>query len=69
MRAAPSGPAAGFIITGFLGGFTTFSAFSLDVFRLVDAGQYVMAGVYVIGTVMACLVAVFAGIALMRSFI
>ena len=33
-----------FLITGFLGGFTTFSAFSLDTMRLLDAGRLAAAG-------------------------
>ena len=35
-----------FILVGFLGGFTTFSAFSLDFFRLVNSGNYLLAFTY-----------------------
>jgi len=40
-----------FVMTGILGGFTTFSAFSLDTLRLVEAGRIAAAGSYVIGSV------------------
>ena len=40
-------PAAPFLIAGVLGGFTTFSAFSLDTLRLVEAGRGTLATLYV----------------------
>jgi CrcB protein len=39
-------PLAPFLMTGVLGGFTTFSAFSLDVLRLVESGRFGMAAIY-----------------------
>ena len=42
---------APFLITGVLGGFTTFSAFSLDALRLVDGGRFGAALLYVGGSV------------------
>jgi fluoride exporter len=54
-----------FMTTGFLGGFTTFSAFSLDVFRLLNGGQAGSAGLYVLTSVGLSIIAVFAGFALM----
>ena len=56
------------IVTGFLGGFTTFSAFSLDVISLFERGAVVQAGVYVASSILFSLIAVFAGLALVRSF-
>ena len=50
-----------FLITGFLGGFTTFSAFSLDFFKLIEAGQIMMAIFYILISVVFSLLAVFAG--------
>ncbi|HKS26328.1 MAG TPA: fluoride efflux transporter CrcB [Pyrinomonadaceae bacterium] len=58
-----------FITTGILGGFTTFSAFSLDAAVLWERGQSVSAALYVIGSVAAAIIAVFAGLALMRSLL
>ena len=55
------------VMTGFLGGFTTFSAYSLDTLRLVEQGDVALAAAYVVGTVCVCLVAVFAGVALGRG--
>ena len=55
------------LITGVLGGFTTFSAFSLDALRLWEGGQGVQAGVYVAGSVILSLMAVGAGAALARG--
>ncbi len=56
-----------FLTTGILGGFTTFSAFSLDFALLVERKAYVAAGAYAAGSVLLSLAAVFAGLALVRS--
>ncbi len=50
-----------FLIIGVLGGFTTFSAFSLDFFRLMSAGQHLQAFAYVTLSVSVALLAVFCG--------
>ena len=50
-----------FLIAGFLGGFTTFSAFSLDVFRLTTVGQYLQASAYVVSSVLLAIIALFFG--------
>tara|TARA_B100000780_G_scaffold7373_1_gene5527 strand:+ start:264 stop:617 length:354 start_codon:yes stop_codon:yes gene_type:complete len=56
-----------FAMTGVLGGFTTFSAFSLDTFKLIEQGRMLFAGGYVLASVALSLVAVFGGILLMRG--
>ncbi len=56
-----------FLATGILGGFTTFSAFSLDAVLLWERGQAVLAGTYVIGSVVLSLAALIGGLAMMRS--
>jgi fluoride exporter len=56
-----------FLTTGFLGGFTTFSAFSLDAMRLVHGGQMGSAASYVLASVALSIVAVFVGYSLMRT--
>ena len=55
-----------FLTTGFLGGFTTFSAFSLDALTLWERGAAVEAGLYVGGSVIASLIAAAAGLMISR---
>lgn len=56
-----------FAATGVLGGYTTFSAFSLDFALLWERGETLAAAGYVLGSVGLSLVAVFAGLALVRA--
>jgi CrcB protein len=56
-----------FLTTGILGGFTTFSALSLDVAALYERGEPMLAVGYIAASVVLSLVGVFAGLALMRS--
>ncbi len=51
---------------GVLGGFTTFSAYSLETLRLIERGDNTGAAAYAIGSVLAGLAAVAIGIALAR---
>ena len=55
------------LMTGLLGGFTTFSAFSLDTLKLVEAGQPLQAAAYILGSVALSLIAVALGVALARG--
>jgi CrcB protein len=55
------------VVAGFLGGFTTFSAFSLDAMKLWEGGQAMQAGAYVAASVILSLAAVALGAALARS--
>ena len=55
-----------FFTTGILGGFTTFSAFSLDAALLYERGAFGPFAAYVIGTVAASILALFAGLAVFR---
>ena len=55
-----------FLTTGVLGGFTTFSAFSLDAALLYERGAWGPLAFYVIGSVVISLLALFAGLALFR---
>jgi len=57
-----------FLITGVLGGFTTFSAFSLEVGLLMERGQLGAAAGYVLASVVASIGAMFAGMYLVRNF-
>ena len=56
-----------FFTTGVLGGFTTFSAFSLDAALLYERGSYGALAAYVAGSVLIALLAFFAGLALFRN--
>ncbi|OYW58546.1 MAG: protein CrcB [Bosea sp. 12-68-7] len=56
-----------FLTTGILGGFTTFSAFSLDAVLLWERGESGLAVAYVLGSVILSLAALLAGLALVRS--
>jgi len=56
-----------FLMIGILGGFTTFSAFSLDVATLVERNATAAAGGYVLTSVVLSIGALFAGMALTRA--
>jgi CrcB protein len=55
-----------FLTTGILGGFTTFSAFSLEAALLYERGQAASAAVYVVASVVLAIGALFAGMAIVR---
>ncbi|WP_323785940.1 fluoride efflux transporter CrcB [Thalassovita sp.] len=55
-----------FLMTGVLGGFTTFSAFSLEAFTLYERGAVGQAAIYVGLSVLLSLMALVAGVNLMR---
>lgn len=55
-----------FLTTGILGGFTTFSAFSLDAVVLWERGETTTAALYVMVSVMAAIAGVFADLAICR---
>ena len=50
-----------FLMTGFCGGFTTFSAFSLQTLTLMKDGEWPMAAAYITGSVLICLAGVWLG--------
>jgi CrcB protein len=56
-----------FLTTGVLGGFTTFSAFSLDAALLFERHNYAMALTYMVASVVASVVALFIGLALFNG--
>lgn len=51
-----------FIATGFCGGFSTFSTFSLDTFQLLNGGQYAVALANVAANMLVCLMAIALGL-------
>jgi fluoride exporter len=56
-----------FLMTGILGGYTTFSAFSLDAAVLYERGEITLAALYVLGSVVLSIIGLFAGLALIRQ--
>ena len=56
-----------FLTVGILGGYTTFSTFSLDSVLLLQRGEYAQAAFYVIGSVALSILALFAGLWIVRS--
>ena len=56
-----------FLTTGILGGFTTFSAFSLDAALLLERHAYWPAAAYMLGSVILSLVGLFVGLSLFRT--
>ncbi len=65
-RGEASQPARLFLMTGILGGYTTFSAFSLDAALLYERGEIALALLYVAGSVVLAIAGLFAGLALVR---
>ena len=55
-----------FLTTGLLGGFTTFSAFSLDAALLLERHAYWLAAAYMAGSVVASVISLFAGLSIFR---
>ncbi len=57
----------GFLVVGVLGGFTTFSAFSLDAVLLLERGSLIPAFAYIGGNVLLSIGGMFAGLLLFRQ--
>jgi len=57
-----------FLMTGILGGYTTFSAYSLDAALLYERGEVMLAASYVVGSVVLSIAGLFGGLALVRHF-
>jgi CrcB protein len=67
VRAGANEPLRLFLAVGVLGGFTTFSAFSLETFLMVERGELGIAAAYVGTSVIGSVVLLFAGLWLMRA--
>jgi CrcB protein len=57
-----------FVMIGILGGYTTFSSFSIQTLNLARDGQWLWAGFNILGSVILCLAGVWAGHALAAAF-
>jgi len=56
------------LMAGLLGGFTTFSSFALETFRLAQDAQWMRAGLYILATNTIGLVAVWAGYRILEAY-
>jgi CrcB protein len=63
----PAEPLRLFFGVGILGGFTTFSAFSLETFNMIERGQIALAGGYSLASVVGSVLMLFAGVHLIRT--
>ena len=61
--------ARAFLTVGICGGFTTFSTFSLDVYVLMERGDWWLAASYVVGSVVLSIAALIAALHLVRSLV
>lgn len=66
---SPSPEVRGLVVIGVLGGFTTFSTFSMDAFYLFERGEYSAAGLYVAGSVVLSILGLAAGMMLFRQIL
>jgi fluoride exporter len=67
VRAGGTEQARLFLAVGVLGGFTTFSAFSLETFALIERGHYGLSAAYVGASVIGSVLLLLAGLAAMRA--
>lgn len=65
MSVSPEWRAA--LLVGFLGAFTTFSTFSIETLNLIEQADYLKAGLNMLVSVLACLLACWAGVIIGRQ--
>lgn len=63
----PSQAVKAFLTVGVLGAFTTFSTFSMDSVLMIERGQYGLAALYIGGSLVLGVAALFAGMILVRG--
>ena len=66
---SPSQEVRAFMVVGLLGGFTTFSTFSMDMFYLMESGHTLGTGIYVAASVMFSVLAFQGGLVLFRNLL
>lgn len=55
------------VLIGVLGGFTTFSSFSIETFNLFEQGEAAKAGLYILGSLVLCVTSTWLGVLIGRS--
>jgi fluoride exporter len=55
-----------FVAVGVLGGFTTFSSFSLDAIAMIERGEWAQASLYIVGSVLIGLIGLYVGLLIFR---
>ncbi len=66
---SPSPELRGLVVVGVLGGFTTFSTFSMDAYYLIERGQYSAAGLYIAASVFVSIAGLALGMMLFRQIL
>ncbi|MHA1597346.1 MAG: fluoride efflux transporter CrcB [Alphaproteobacteria bacterium] len=66
---SPSPEIRAFLVVGVFGAFTTFSAFSLDVFYLLERGQLPSMGLYIVASVVLAVGGLYAGMMVFRQIL
>ena len=66
---SPTQEIRSFLTVGMMGAFTTFSAFSLEVVLMIERAQWVLAGTYIIASVVLCVGVLLLSIIGMRAFL
>lgn len=60
-------PLRALFLVGLLGGYTTFSSFSMDTLGLIESGRYLLAALYIILSFVLCLAGVWFGVVVGRQ--
>ena len=66
---SPTQEIRSFLTVGMMGAFTTFSAFSLEVVLMIERAQWVLAGTYIIASVVLCVGVLLLSMIGMRTFL
>lgn len=56
-----------FLIVGLLGGFTTFSSFSLEIYKMIAGGEYFLSGIYIVLSITLAVTFTFLGYKIVSS--
>ena len=57
------------LITGFCGGLSTLSALSIELTVYIQSGEYLRAGLYILTSLLICIISVILGLALVKKYV